>query len=110
MKKVFLIAAMLMGCGLVFGQKVNLHVDTAANLVYANLVPVVVPGDTLVKLSIVTFDDNQLNHCKIYYKVIGKQGEYVGNFSIDGEEYELWNDKSYLYNYVANKKGLTIAQ
>ncbi len=110
MKKLILATAMLMVCSLSFGQKVNLHVDSSANLVFANLVPVVVPGDTLVKLSVVTFEDNQLNHCMIVYSVIGKQSTYKGNFSLDGEEYELWNDKSYLYNYVANKKGLTIGQ
>jgi hypothetical protein len=88
-----------------FGQKVNLHFDTSAGYAYCNIQPTKLPiGDqTIARLSITTFDDNQLNHCQMYYALITTTGDkiYQTNTSLDGENYELWQDKAYLYNYIA---------
>jgi hypothetical protein len=74
-------------------------------------IPGVGSADTINRLSITTFDDNQLNHAVIYYKAMTSGGQkYDGNISLNGSDYTSWTNESYLYLLIANKIGLTITQ
>jgi hypothetical protein len=59
----------------------------------------------------VTFGKSAQFYWAIYEETAdGKQGEQVaqGNIPLEGADYQLWNDDTYAWDYVANKLSLTI--
>ncbi len=107
MKKILLLLAFPIS---VFGQKVTTYYDSVGRYYYCKINPIIVPGDTITRLKISTFDDNQVDYTAIYFNVITEKSKsmFSGNFYLTPDEYQAWTDKSYIFNYVATKLQLTI--
>lgn len=91
-------------------QTVTIHTDSTG--IYANITPVVfsiADEDTCARLSVRTFNDNQVNYASIYWELQNEKGfkVHAGNINVSGEQYLEWknsnDESSYLYNFVATK-------
>jgi hypothetical protein len=58
-------------------------------------------------------NDNLSTSCTLYWQVLDKDGSMLdqGNLSLDGEEYEAWdNSNEYLFSYIAEKLNIILIE
>jgi len=110
MKKILLSLALFASIGSM-AQSVTLYTDTLTQSKYCNLEPIQwsrLDVDS-VRTMYISYNDNGIS-CVIYFSLKGLSGViYQSNMTITGDDYKAWSNDSYLYNYVANKLRLNIA-
>lgn len=104
MKNIIIILACALFSVHAGAQAVNIHNDNG--IVYCNsVISSIKTDDSTKKLSITTFNDNQIDHAMIYFAIrdSGFNITNSGNYDLSGNDYTTWTNVSYLYNFVASK-------
>lgn len=104
MKNIIIILACALLSVHASAQAVNIHNDNG--IVYCNsVISSIKTDDSTKKLSITTFNDNQIDHAVIYFAIRDSAFSVItsGNYDLCGSDYATWTNVSYLYNFVANK-------